>query len=320
MKAVFLDFATVSHDDIDIAPLRGAVDDLIVYDVTAPADIVKRIGDADIVFTNKCRLGAAEMDAAPGLKLIVLAATGFNNIDIAAASARGIGVTNIRAYCTPAVAQHVFCLMLALNQRLDGYRRLLADGAWKQAPQFTMLDFPFHELASRTLGIIGYGELGRAVARIGEAFGMRVLIAARKGQAPSAGRTSFEAVIREADVISLHCPLTAETTHLVDASVLAQMKPDAFLINTARGALVDEAALATALHEHRIGGAGIDVLSEEPPVNGNPLLEPGIPNLIITPHIAWAAVEARQRAVQQMADCVRAFRRGETLHRVDIPT
>lgn len=317
MKAVFLDFATVSNDDIDLAPLHESVDELVVHDVSPQETIPERIADADIVLTNKCRIDAAIMDSAPALKLVSLAATGFNNVDIDAARERGIAVTNIRAYCTPAVAQHVFSLLLALNQQLDGYRRLLRDGAWKNAPQFTLLDFPFHELAGRTLGIIGAGELGGAVARIGEAFGMRTLLAERKGQAPRAGRTAFETVLEEADVLSIHCPLTSETQHLIDAAALRRMKRNAILINTARGAIVDEAALADALRTGEIGAAGIDVLSEEPPVNGNPLLAPDIPNLIVTPHIAWAAVESRQRAIAQMADCITYFRRGERFQRVD---
>lgn len=316
MHGVFLDYATVSSDDIDITPLRDALGTLDVHGVTPPSDIPERVRGADAIFTNKCRLGAPEMDAAPNLKLIALAATGFNNIDIAAARERGITVTNIRAYCTPSVVQHVFTLLLALNQKLDGYRELLAQSAWKDAPQFTLLDFPFHELAGRKLGIVGHGELGSSVARVAEAFGMRVLIAERKGRQPRHGRVAFEDVLAQADVISLHCPLSAETEKLIDANALKRMKRDAILINTARGAIVDEAALADALRAGEIGGAGIDVLSEEPPVNGNPLLDASIPNLIVTPHVAWAAVEARQRAVRQMADCVIAFRRDESLNRV----
>lgn len=317
MKGVFLDFATVSNNDIDTGPLQGALDSMQLFDVTPQQEIAERAQDAEVLLTNKCLLGSAEMDAAPKLKLITLAATGFNNIDIEAARERNIAVTNIRAYCTPAVVQHVFTLLLALNQNLDGYRRLLGDSAWKQAPQFTLLDYPFHEISGRTLGIIGHGELGRSVAHVALAFGLRVLVAEHKGRKPRAGRVPFESVLREADIVSLHCPLTPQTEKLIDAAALSLMKPTAILINTARGAIVDESALADALRAGRIGGAGIDVLSQEPPVDGNPLLDKGIPNLIVTPHIAWAAVESRQRAIQQMADCIQAFRGGEKLNRVD---
>lgn len=317
MKGVFLDFATVSNNDIDTGPLQSALDSMQLFDVTPQQEIAERAQDAEVLLTNKCRLSAAEMDAAPKLKLITLAATGFNNIDIEAARERNIAVTNIRAYCTPAVVQHVFTLLLALNQNLDGYRRLLGDSAWKHAPQFTRLDYPFHEISGRTLGIIGHGELGRSVAHVAQAFGLRVLVAEHKGRKPRAGRTPFETVLREADIISLHCPLTPQTENLIDAAALSLMKSTAILINTARGAIVDESALADALRAGKIAGAGIDVLSQEPPVDGNPLLDKSIPNLIVTPHIAWAAVESRQRAIQQMADCIREFRGGEKLNRVD---
>lgn len=317
MKGVFLDFATVSNNDIDAAPLARALDALQLFGVTPHVEILERVRDAEVLLTNKCRIGAAEMDAAPALKLITLAATGFNNIDVDAARARNIAVTNIRAYCTPAVVQHVFTLLLALNQNLDGYRRLLVDSAWKKAPQFTLLDYPFHELSGRILGIIGHGELGRSVAHVAQAFGLRVLVAEHKGRESRAGRTPFETVLREADFISLHCPLTPATEKLIDVEALGMMKSTAILINTARGAIVDEAALADALRAETIGGAGIDVLSQEPPVDGNPLLDKTIPNLIVTPHIAWAAIESRQRAVQQMADSIAAFCKGEKLNRLD---
>lgn len=317
MKGVFLDFSTVSHDDVDPAPLANVLDAFDCHASTPVDDIIERIGDAEVVMTNKCRITRNIIEAAPNLKLVTLAATGFDNVDIAAAREHGIGVTNIRAYSTPSVAQHVFALLLTLNQRLDDYRELLRSGAWKKSPQFTMLDFPIHELAGQTLGIIGYGELGKAVANLGAAFGMDVIVAERAGQDPRKGRVNFEKLINESDVISLHCPLTEETRHLISANVLKQMKPTALLINTARGAVVDESALADALRNGVIAGAGVDVLSEEPPVNGNPLLDTDIPNLVITPHVAWAGVEARQRAVEQMAECVRAFREGERKNRVD---
>ncbi|MDX1442155.1 MAG: 2-hydroxyacid dehydrogenase [Gammaproteobacteria bacterium] len=317
MKGVFLDFSTVSHNDVDPAPLGSALDEFDCHDATAPEDIAARVKDANVILTNKCRITRDVMEAAPDLRLVTLAATGFDNVDLDAARELNVGVTNIRAYSTPSVAQHVFALLLTLNQRLDDYRELLSSGAWKRAPNFTMLDFPIHELAGRTMGIIGYGELGHAVANIAAAFGMDVIVAERAGRDPRHGRVSFEKVIKESDVLSLHCPLNADTRHLINANILKQMKKSALLINTARGAVVDEQALADALRNGDIAGAGVDVLSQEPPVDGNPLLDGDIPNLVITPHIAWAGVEARQRAVGQMAECIREFRAGNRMNRVD---
>lgn len=317
-SGVFLDLDTVSHQgDVDLAPLRALLDPLAVHGTTPPAALGERLRDAEVVLTNKCALDAAAFAAAPRLRLVCLAATGFNNVDLEAARARGVAVCNIRAYCTPGVVQHVFMLILAHAQRLDGYRALVAARAWERAPQFTLLDLPIHELSQRTLGVVGWGELGRAVAGVAAAFGMRVLVAERKGAPARAGRVPFETALEQSDYLTLHCPLDATTRGLIGAAELARMKPTAVLINCARGAVVDEAALAAALRAGRLAGAGIDVLSQEPPVGGNPLLEPGVPNLIVTPHVAWAAVEARQRAVQQMADCIAAFRRGERLNRVD---
>lgn len=322
MKGVFLDLDTVSHrGDVELAPLQAALGSLTVHGTTPADALAARIADAEVVLTNKCALDAAAFAAAPRLKLVCLAATGHDNIDLAAARAHGVGVCNIRAYCTPGVVQHVFALLLAHAQRLDGYRALVAARAWERAPQFTLLDLPIHELACRTLGVVGWGELGRAVAKVAEAFGMRVLVAERKaaggGGASRGGRVAFETVLAESDYLTLHCPLDASTRGLIGAAELALMKPSAVLINCARGAVVDEAALAAALRAGRLAGAGIDVLSQEPPTAGNPLLEPGVPNLIVTPHVAWAAVESRQRAIGQMAECIAAFRRGERHNRVD---
>ncbi len=327
LHGVFLDHDTLSFDgDVDLAPLRAVLDGLEVHGTTPPAALTARIAAAEVVFTNKCALDAAALAAAPALKLICLAATGFNNVDVAMARGRGIAVCNIRGYCTPSVVQHVFMLLLAHAQHLDRYRALVAARAWERAPQFTLLDLPIHELEGRTLGIVGFGELGRAVAKVASAFGMRVLIAERKsaercGAPPRAGRTAFETVLAASDFVTLHCPLDDSTRGLIGSPELARMKPSAVLINCARGAVVDEAALAAALRAGTIAGAGIDVLSQEPPRvvdgRGNPLLEPGIPNLILTPHVAWAAVEARQRAIVQMVECVAAYRRGERFNRVD---
>jgi len=270
-----------------------------------------------VLLSNKVAVDAAMIAAAPRLRLICLAATGFNNVDIDAARARGIAVCNIRDYCTDAVAQHVFALLLALNQHLWGYQHLLREGAWEGSPQFCLLDHPIHDLSGRKLVIVGYGTLGRRVAQLAGAFGMRVLIAARPGAPGDGDRRPLDELLPEADVLSLHCPLTDATRGLIGREALSRMRSHAIIINTARGAIVDAAALAEALREGRLGGAGIDVLRQEPPVDGDPLLADDIPNLIVTPHIAWASVEARQRAVEAMAANVVALRDGHRLNRVD---
>jgi glycerate dehydrogenase len=316
MHGVFLDFDTVSRGDVSDASLRAALSRLTVHGTTPATALHARLRDAEVVFSNKVGLDRAALDAAPVLKLVCLAATGYNNVDVTHAEARGIAVCNLRDYCTASVAQHVFALLLHFNQHLDGYRALVAARAWERAPQFTLLDLPIHELSTRTLGIVGHGVLGTEVARLAGAFGMRVLIAERRGVAPRAGRVAFETVLAESDYLTLHCPLDDATRGLIGAAELARMRPGAVLINTSRGAVVDEAALAAALRAGRLAGAAIDVLSQEPPVDGNPLLEPGIPDLVVTPHVAWAAVEARQRAVDEMAANCAAFRRGERRNRV----
>ncbi|MFU8820129.1 MAG: D-2-hydroxyacid dehydrogenase [Gammaproteobacteria bacterium] len=321
MKAVFPDFSTVSRGDIDLGPLEAAGIDLALYGVTTAAELPARLAAAEILITNKIRIGEAELAAARLLKLICLSATGVNNVDLEAAQARGIGVCNITAYCTASVVQHVYAMILALTHHLSGYQRVLQQGAWKTSPQFCLLDYPIRELSGRTLGIVGYGELGRGVARVAPAFGLEVLVSERPGgpgaSTPAAeARVPFERLLEEADILSLHCPLTDATRGLIDARALGRMKRDALLINTARGALVDSAALAAALRAQRIGGAGIDVLPQEPPVDGDPLLDAAIPNLIITPHVAWAARESRQRAIDEIAANIRSFLAGGRRGRV----
>ncbi|MEJ2513841.1 MAG: D-2-hydroxyacid dehydrogenase [Gammaproteobacteria bacterium] len=320
MRAVFLDFDTVSCGDLDLSSLERLDLDLQLHGVTPADALPDRVREARVVVTNKLRIGAEEMDAAPDLELVCLAATGVNNVDLEAASARGIGVTNITGYCTASVVQHVFALVLSLTHRLADYQRLLHEGAWRDSPQFCLLDYPIRELAGRTLAIVGLGELGGGVARAAPAFGLEVLVSERPGGEPQGarrpGRTPFPELVSRADILSLHCPLTPATRGLIDAGALARMKPDAILINTARGALVDSAALAAALREGRIGGAGIDVLPQEPPVDGDPLLDPTLPSLIVTPHVAWAARESRQRALDEIAANIRSFLEGGRRGRV----
>lgn len=317
MRGVFLDFATISNNDVDTAKLDAVIPGLEYHQVTRAAELIERINNAEVVLTNKIALGGDVFSASTELKLIVLAATGTNNIDLQAAKKNDIAVYNIRDYCTSSVVQHVYALILALTRHVRAYQHLLETSAWHDSPQFCMLDYPIRELDGKTLGIVGYGSLGKAVADAAKVFGLNVIVARRPGDDDTReGRVSLEDLLGNADIVSLHCPLTPATEKLIGRPELDLMKEDAVLINTARGALVDEEALAMALRSGDLGGAGIDVLSEEPPVHGSPLLTGRIPNLIVTPHIAWAAREARQRAIDAMAANVAAFKRGDDTNRV----
>jgi glycerate dehydrogenase len=317
MRAVFLDYATVSFDgDLDPAALHRALPGLELRDYTTQAEVPARIAGSEVVLLNKLRISRETIEAAPSLKLIALAATGTNNVDLAAASERGVAVCNLHDYCTASVVQHVFGVLLLLTHKLREYDRLVRSGAWQRGEQFCLLDFPIRELVGRKLGVVGFGTLGRGVARAASAFGMEVMVANRPGGARRAGRVDLDELLPQVDVLSLHCPLGPATQGLIGAARLARMKRDAVLVNTARGGLVDASALADALRAGTLGGAAIDVLSQEPPVDGNPLLADDIPNLIVTPHIAWAAREARQRCIDEMAANVEDFRRGGRRGRV----
>ena len=317
MPAVFLDYATVSFDgDLDPRSLHAALPGLEIRDHTAPHEIAARVAGREVVLVNKLRITREIIEASPSLRLIALAATGTNNVDLVAASERGIAVCNLRDYCTASVVQHVFGVLLLLTQKLREYDALVRSGAWQRGEQFCLLDYPIRELVGRRLGIVGFGTLGRGVARAATAFGMEVLVANRPGGTAVPGRLDLDELLATVDVLSLHCPLAPATQGMIGVSRLSRMKRDAVLINTARGALVDAEALADALRGGRLGGAAIDVLSQEPPVDGNPLLAGDIPNLIVTPHIAWAAREARQRCIDEMAANVADFRRGGRRGRV----
>ncbi|MFK8052211.1 MAG: D-2-hydroxyacid dehydrogenase [Woeseiaceae bacterium] len=316
MHAAFLDFATLG-DGIDDASLRNATSAYQRFETTSAAELVARCQGLDAVFTNKCRFDAATFQALPDLKYIGLTATGSDGVDLAAAAEAGVAVCNITAYCTQSVVQHVFAVLLSLTHQLPQFSQAIADGQWQKHDAFCLLDFPIRELAGLKFGIVGYGELGQAVGRVAEALGMQLLIAARQGTEPAAGRVSLDALWRDADVISLHCPLNPATTNLVNAATLAHMKPTAILINTARGGLVDANALAAALRTGQIAGAAIDVLDKEPPDADHPLLDSSIPHLLVTPHIAWAAREARQRALDQTAEHFTAFLAGNRSNRLD---
>src|SRR5580698_1664245 len=314
-KTVFLDFDTVSAGDLDLTALRAVSGNLILYD-SDEALTLERIRDADVVLLNKLQLNRPLLLGARNLKVIALAATGTNNIDLIAARERGIGVCNVRAYCTASVVQHVWGLILSLTQRVPEFSKASLDGSWARDESSAVLSQPIRELKGRIFGVVGWGELGRGVARIAEAFGMQVRIANRPGSAPQSGRVPLDQLLAIADVVSLHCPLNEATRGLIGVRELALMKPDALLINTARGALIDGAALAAAHKAGRLGGAGIDVLPQEPPLPGEPLVDGQIPNLLLTPHVAWAAREARQRCIDEMAANIRDFRSGGRRGRV----
>jgi len=317
LKAVFLDYETVDAGDLDPSRLLRAIPGLQLLAATRQEDVAARIAGHEVVILNKLRIDRALIAATPTLRLIALAATGTNNVDLVAAREHGVAVCNISDYCTPSVAQHVLGVILALTHRTAEYSRAAVDGTWARSAQFTVLDWPIRELAGRVLGVVGWGVLGQAAARACEAaLGMRVLVANRVGAPPQPGRIALDELLPQVDVLTLHCPLTPQTTGMIGARELALMKRDALLVNTARGALVDLAALAAALRDGRLGGAAIDVLPQEPPVDGSPLFAAGLPNLIVTPHVAWAARESRQRAIDQIAANAEDFLRGGTRGRV----
>jgi len=284
----------------------------VEYDETDVAEIVHRLSRATIVISNKLPLREETLTQLPELKLIAVAATGVDNIDLNYCKEHHIAVCNTRGYAVNSLPEHALMLMLALRRNLVAYRRDVEAGYWNDARQFCLLDHPIGDLHGAKLGIIGYGKLGRSMAQLAQAIGMAVLIAERKNAAqPREGRVTFEKALSESDVISLHCPLNDETRNLIGAAELNLMKRDAVLINTARGALIDDDALIHALTNQKIAGAGIDVLRVEPPREGSPLLDLKLPNLIITPHNAWASRQAMQRLADQLIDNLEAFVRGE---------
>ncbi len=318
MKAVFLDFATMGADDLDPSPLTDLLPDLQFFDVTPEELTTERIRDAEFVFTNKIRFNDEALDSAKSLRFIGLTATGTDNVDLSGADKYGVAVCNIRAYCTQSVVEHVFGVLLNFTHNISRFAEIVRNGEWQESDEFCMLRYPIRELSGMTLGIVGHGALGRGVAKAAREFGMTVLIARRPGMSAKHddGRTDFREMLGRADVITLHCPLSDDTKNLFGEEEFRLMKPDAILINTARGGLIDSAALAAALGNGEIGAAAIDVLPQEPPAEGDPLLDYDGTNLIVTPHVAWATKEARQSAINELAANVEAFLRGEKRNRV----
>lgn len=316
-RIVFLDRETLS-DSVEL-PQVPFKHELQVYGRTAPDQVAERIADADIVISNKVALRREHLQAAPNLKMIALAATGSDNIDLDATRERGIMVSNIRDYAVRSVPEHVFALIFALRRNICAYRQSVKEGRWQEAQQFCYFDYPIRDLAGSTLGLIGSGSLGQAVATMGRALGMKVIFAQRRGQtivSNADDRLPFEQVLEQADVLSLHCPLTAETQNMLGMAEFERMAPRRpLLINTARGGLIDNQALEHALRQGWLGGAGIDVCTPEPPPADHILMRLlDLPNYILTPHIGWASQEAMQALANQLIENIVAFHRGQARH------
>ncbi len=316
MKIVFLDRATISPETVVRAP--GFTHEWVTFDRTTTEDAAARIADADIVVVNKVRLSAQTLAAAKKLKLIAVAATGTDNIDLTACKQYGIVVSNVRNYALHTVSEHTFALIFSLRRSICAYRDAVKAGRWQEAGQFCFFDYPIRDLTASTLGVVGDGVLGQSVAAMGRAFGMRVLFSAHKGRTGQ-GRiyTPFDEVLRQADVLTLHCPLNAQTRHMIGAAEFEQMTRKPLLINTGRGGLVDESAVGPALQAGHISGAAFDVTSTEPPPVDHPFMALlDRPDFILTPHVAWASAQAIQALADQLIDNIEAFERGQPVNQV----
>ncbi|WP_268799629.1 2-hydroxyacid dehydrogenase [Pseudomonas huanghezhanensis] len=309
-KAVFLDHTSLDLGDLDLSPWRETFGELELHASTTPDQVAERLHGAHVAISNKIMIDAAALAANPQLKLILITATGVNNVDLDAARKHGVVVSNCQGYGTPSVAQHTLMLLLAMATRVLDYQAAIHKGMWQQSKQFCLLDFPIVELEGKTLGLLGHGELGGAVAKLAEAFGMRVLSGQIPGRPARPDRVPLHELLPQVDALTLHCPLNEHTRDMIGAHELSLFKPHAFIVNTARGGLINEQALADALRNGQLSGAATDVLTVEPPVNGNPLLSGDIPRLIITPHSAWGSQEARQRIVAQVNENALGFYAG----------
>ena len=303
LYAVILDEKSFNPGDLDLGGLISLLDNWERYPATKPDQREERLKGKQVAIANKVVFDAPLLAKLPELKVILLTATGMDNIDKAYCQQHGIATYNVTDYCTASVSQHVFSLILALKTQLIPYQKITRNGDWSRSGQFSNLDYPISELAGKTLGFVGYGSLAKGVETLAKAFGMKILIAQRAGSSKaSEGRLLLPDLLPQVDVLSIHCPLTPETKNLIGSNEFELMKNSAIIINTARGAVIDKFALAKALINHDIAGAGIDVLDQEPPPLDHPLLDKSIPNLILTPHIAWAAIEARQRVIDKVAE------------------
>lgn len=315
MKAVVLDGFAFSDGNVDISKLKQLCD-ITYYNHTEPCDVVKRIGDAEIIFTNKVILNKSVLDCCPQLKYIGVLATGYNVIDTEYARTKDVCVTNIPAYSTEAVAQHVFAFILTYYSKITEQNASVHNGDWQRCKNFCYFSAETYELSGKTLGILGYGTIGKRVAEIAHAFNMNVNVYSRSKKADNTVNfVSFEELLKTSDILTLHCPLTPQTEKIINAKTLTSMKTGAMLINTSRGGVFDEVALADALNSGKLACAAVDVLSEEPPTNGNPLLT--AKNCIITPHTAWSPVQTRQRCIDIAAENLSSYISGKPINVVN---
>ncbi|MCS5709693.1 D-2-hydroxyacid dehydrogenase [Candidatus Berkiella cookevillensis] len=318
MRGIFLDRATIQAAGIDFTAFDNALEHWQHFDTTtSEAQTLARLQDAELVVTNKVPLTRSLLAQNPQLKCICIAATGTDHVDLKAAHELGIFVCNVVNYSTPAVVQHTFGLMISLMSQITRYHTLVFEGEWARAQRFCLDNYSTNELLNKTLGIVGYGAIGKAVAELARAFGMKVMVSEHKNSVSlRSDRVPFTELIRSADILTLHCPLIAQTRDMIGAPELEAMKPSAFLINTSRGGLIDEKALYEALMHGSIQGAALDVLAQEPPSPLLPLLSGQCPNLIITPHVAWNAVESRQRLIDELTYNILAFKEGKQRNKV----
>ena len=317
LNAVFLDYASLAPSDLDISQLLIELPELDFRDKTSQKQVNACVKNADIIFTNKVVIDSDTLRAAKRLKLICSAATGFNHIDVASATDLNIPVCNVRDYANDSVAEHVFALILNLRRSIAAYQGYVRSGEWSRSESFCGLSHPVRELKGATLGIVGYGALGKSTAKLAHCFGMNTLIAQRPGstlqgsvkQQPE--RVTLDELLKRSDVISLHCPLNEQTRNLIGAKEFKKMKSTAIIINTARGGIIDESELLNALNSAEIAGAGVDVLEQEPPSTSSILPGQQLPNLLVTPHIAWASQKARQNVIDQLVEMIRGWRQGD---------
>lgn len=314
MKIVILDYATIENGDL--SPLNELSPNITTFDNTLQSQVVERCQGFDVVITNKVVLNQEALTQLSSVKLICIAATGTNNVDLVAAKQQGIAVTNVAGYSTASVVQHTFALLFNLLGNTHNYITDCKSGQWQKAEHFCFLDHSINEVAGLKMALIGYGDLGSAVAKAASAFGIDVLISERKNSPVRDGRVAFEDALKRADIISIHCPLNADTENLISTNEFALMKPTAVLINTARGGIVNESALANALINKKIAGAATDVLSKEPAEQSNPLIQYKGDNLLLTPHIAWASNQSISRLIKQIALNITAFQEGQMRNRV----